>query len=314
MSITRRTFLEATAVSSLATSVSAAGAMPTRTLGKTGANVSILAFGSGSRFLAYKDEDKALAALTKALDLGITYVDTAYGYGDGQSETWVGKVVPARRKGVFLATKVNVRKADDAMRIIDGSLKRLQTNPDLIHIHSLSGPEDLAEIEAKDGVLQLLYKLRDQKVMRFVGITSHTDPVVLKTALERHDFDCTQMALNAARIGNANGVNYSESNSFETLALPVAKRKNMGVLAMKIFGQEKLSGKAPSEKLIQYTLSLPVAAAVIGMPKVEFIEQNVAVAKSFRPLPADEMKGLSGELSGAHKASLDRFFADHVDA
>ena len=80
--------------------------MPMRTLGKTGQKVSVLAFGSGSRWLAYKDEDKALAAMSKALDLGINYVDTAYAYGNGQSETWAGKLMPERRKQVFLATKV----------------------------------------------------------------------------------------------------------------------------------------------------------------------------------------------------------------
>ncbi len=88
------------------------------------------------------------------------------------------------------------------MKILEGSLKRLQTDQiDLIHIHDLKGDDDLAAIEAKDGVLAVLRKLRDQKVTRFIGVTSHTDPTVLKTALERHDFDCTQMALNAALVG-----------------------------------------------------------------------------------------------------------------
>ena len=108
------------------------------------------------------------------------------------------------RNRVWLATKVLPRNGDEAMRIIDGSLKRLQTDHlDLIHIHSLSTADDLAKIEARDGVLPRLYRLRDEKVTRAVGITSHTDPVVLKTALERHDFDCTQMALNAAPAGMA---------------------------------------------------------------------------------------------------------------
>ena len=78
--------------------------------------------------------------------------------------------------------------------------------------------------------------MRDQKVARFIGVTSHTDPAVLKTALERHDFDCTQMALNGAKAGMAKGVSaYGEQheNSFESLALPVAVRKKMGIIAMK---------------------------------------------------------------------------------
>lgn len=324
MRITRRNFLETAAAGSVAAQVLPAAEtksnsdMPMRTLGKTGQRVSILAFGSGSRFLAYKEEDKALAALSKALDLGITYVDTAYAYGNGQSETWVGKIMPERRKSIFLATKVSARKGDDAMRIIEGSLKRLQTDHvDLLHIHSLTDENDLKAIEAGDGVLNVIHKMRDQKVARFIGITSHTDPAVLRTALERHDFDCTQMALNAAKAGMAKGISAfgeSHQDSFQTLALPVANRKKMGVIAMKIFAQEQLSGKAPVEKLISYSLSLPVTACVIGMPKPEYIEENIRVAKSFRPMPADEMRQVSDQLAGAHKAAIDRFFCDHIDA
>jgi hypothetical protein len=264
------------------------------------------------------DDDQAVEALNRALDLGITYVDTAYAYGDGVSETRVGRVMKTRRKQVWLATKVPDRKGDDAMRRIEGSLKRLQTDHlDLIHIHSLTTADDLAQIEAKDGVFQILVKLREQKVTRAIGITSHTDPAVLRNALEHNDFDCTQMALNAARAGmgsTANGFGmHLMQQSFETLALPVAKRKDLGVIAMKVFAQEGLSGKASTEKLIRYSLSLPVSAAVIGMPKLDFIAENVAIAKNFKPLPAAEMKSMSAELSMAHKARLDRFFATHTD-
>jgi len=316
MSISRRKFMESAAIVSLGANAATASGIPMRTLGKTGARVSLLAFGSGSRFLAYKEEDQALAALHHALDLGINYIDTAASYGDGLSEQRVGKVLKARgRKGLWLATKVEPRNGDEAMRIIERSLKNLQVDyVDLLHMHSLTTPEDLAAIEAKDGVLNRLYKLRDQKVARHIGITCHTDPTVLKTALERLDLDCTQMALNAARIGMAAEVKYDDPKmSFESLALPVAQRKNMGITAMKIFAQDKLTNKAATEKLIRYSMSLPVAAAVIGMPKVDFINQNVEVAKNFKPLPESEMKELSTELSQKYKAQIDRFFAAHRD-
>ena len=108
----------------------AAGAMQTRILGKTGARVSIVALGCGSRLLAYGNEDAAVNVLNHALDAGISYFDTAYGYGDGQSETWVGQVAKTRRKEFFLATKVEPRDGDAAMRILEGSLKRLADRPD----------------------------------------------------------------------------------------------------------------------------------------------------------------------------------------
>ena len=328
MRISRRTFLGASALGTLAANEALAaeavknGELPKRVLGRTGARVSILAMGGGSRFLSYKDPDKALEALNRAFDLGITYMDTAYGYGDGKSEERVGQVMAVRRKkdGIFLATKVNARPGDEAMRIIEGSLKRLQTDQvDLIHIHGLEGEDDLKAIEAKDGVLNRLLKLRDEKVTRFIGITSHTDPTVLAAALERHDFDCTQMALNAARAGMAGGrrgmeVNEAMKTSFETVALPVALRKKMGVIAMKIYAQEGLVGQAPAEKLLSYSLSLPVTLAVVGMPTLEFIEQNVAIARAFKPLPKSEMQDLSGRLAIKHKQALDLHFANHVDA
>jgi uncharacterized protein len=319
MTRSRRHFLRTTALGSLAASALARSEtpMPKRTLGKTGAQVSILAFGCGSRFLQYNDE-AAIAALNHALDLGITYVDTAYGYGDGLSETRVGKVMSSRRGQVWLTTKVQDRSADGAMRILEGSLKRLQTDHlDLIHIHSLSDENDLAKIEAPDGVLKLLYKLRDQKVTRAIGITSHTDPSVLKTALERNDFDCTQMALNAARAGMApptGGFGMTKlAHGFETIALPVAVGKNMGIIAMKVFAQEGLVGAASPEQLLRYSLSLPVTAAVVGMPKMEFVNTNVDIAKAFLPMPAVEMKDLSDRLAVDHKARLDGYFSQHVD-
>lgn len=324
MSLSRRKFLGSTALTGIAApalmgaEVDSKSGMPTRILGRTGARVSILAFGCGSRFLAYKDPDKACEALNRALDQGITYVDTAYGYGDGKSEEWVGQVMKTRRNGLWLATKINKRNGDEAMRIIEGSLKRLQTDHvDLIHVHSMTDDADLQAAEAKDGVINVLLKLRDQKVTRAIGITSHTDPVVLRKALEHHDFDCTQMALNAARAGMRSAPGGMSPNymhdSFESLALPVANRKKMGVIAMKLFAQEGLSGKAPAEKLIHYSMSLPVSAVVVGMPKLDFVDQNIAIAKRFKPMPPADMKRLSGELSEEHKARLDTFFHNHVD-
>src|SRR5207244_443555 len=135
-------------------------------------------------------------------------------------------------------------------------------------------------------------------------------PEVLKTALERHDLDCTQMALNAALRGQVKGV----TTSFETTALPVALRKKMGITAMKIFAQDALVGQASAEKLIHYSMSLPVTATVIGMPKPEFLEQNVQAAKAFRPLAPDEMRRMSEELAPKNKLALDTFFRSHVDA
>jgi hypothetical protein len=92
MPITRRTFLEAIPFGAAAQAAMGAKTdpktgMPTRVLGRTGARVSVVGMGCGSRLLSYGAEDKAVEALHKAMDLGVTYIDTAYGYGGGKSES-----------------------------------------------------------------------------------------------------------------------------------------------------------------------------------------------------------------------------------
>ena len=291
-------------------------ALPVRELGRTGIKVPILGFGSGSRFLMYQDEDKASEALNRAIDQGITYIDTAHSYGDGKSEERVGRVMATRRKEVTLATKLSARTADQARRQIELSLKRLHTDHlDVMHIHALKDLKDLDAIEARGGVLEALLEARDQKVTRAIGITCHADPVALQTALERHDFDCTQMALNAGLASMTDSMKLAPagSASFERLALPVATRKKMGVIAMKVFGQEHLVGAASAEKLLSYALSLPVSLASVGMPQLELIERNAALARAFVPMSPADRSRLTDSIAEGRKHAMHRFFRDHED-
>ena len=318
----RRQFLEAVAVGLVAAPALGSlppGKLPTRPLGRTGIKVPILGFGSGSRFLMYQDEDKALEALNRAIDLGITYIDTAHSYGDGQSEERIGQVMATRRKEVTLATKLTARTADQGRRQIELSLKRLRTDHlDVLHIHELKNAEDLAAIEARGGVLEALHEAREQKTTRAIGITCHADPAALRTALERHDFDCAQMALNAglARMADApDGMKATPTgaSSFERLALPVATRKHIGVIAMKVFGQEQLLGAAPVEKLLSYALSLPVSLASVGMPRLEHIERNVVLARAFTPMSTRQRRQLEESIESGRKLAMHQFFSAHQD-
>jgi aryl-alcohol dehydrogenase-like predicted oxidoreductase len=320
MELTRRNFLVSAALAAVATEIDAQTGMPMRMLGQTGQKVSLLAFGGGSRFLAYKDRDKGLAALDRALKAGINYVDTASSYGDGQSEQWIGEYLKTHKKDFFLVTKIGPdRTYDGAMRTIERSLKNLGVSQvDLMHIHSLGNEDDLAAIEAPNGQLKAMQHAKEQKMTRFIGITCHQNPQVLKTALTRHDFDSTQMALNIAQIGNAApsnkpGEGMTGATGFEAVAMPVAVQKKMGLTAMKIFAQEKLLGQAPPEILIRYSMSLPVAATTIGMPELAHLDYNLNVAKNFKPLSPEDMKRLPASVSAKMRASIDRFFADHVD-
>src|ERR1051325_7942790 len=102
MGISRRDFLGTAALGAVATPLISATGMPMRTLGSTGTQVSMLAIGGGSRFVGYQEE-KGIEVLNHALDLGITYIDTADSYGSaGESQIRIGKLLKARgRKGLW---------------------------------------------------------------------------------------------------------------------------------------------------------------------------------------------------------------------
>jgi aryl-alcohol dehydrogenase-like predicted oxidoreductase len=313
--ITRREFIETTTLTAagLAAVSSEAGAtaaaLPTRPFGKTGLQVTCLAFGCGSRFLMYEQEAVALDVLNGAIDQGIRYLDTAVGYGDGESERRVGLLMRTRRKDVVLATKIprSARTRDAALRQVEASLKRLQTDHvDVLHLHDLTDADDLAAIEAPDGAMKALYELRSQKVTRAIGMTSHTDGAVMARAIEHNDLDCVQMAMNPAR-----------ALQFEELALTAARKKDLGVILMKVTSQEKLVGTGPGRtdmsSLLRYALSLPVSTVVVGMPKRAFITENIAIARAFAPMDEKEIERVRKSVA-PQQAAVAAFFSGHVDA
>lgn len=249
--------------------------LPLRTLGKTGEKVSMLGFGGGSRFLVASEEE-ASAMLERALAAGITYFDTASSYGrDRASEKRYGRVLPRYRKQIFLATKTGDRSYDGAMRSVEESLKALNTDfLDLIQMHDV-GPSDRPENWTKtDGALTALRKLKDQKVVRYVGFTGHQKAEVHQKVIESLEFDTVLMALNAA-----------EHRPFRQIALPAAKAKGMGVIAMKatrgLVGEGP--GKAPPKDLLSWVFELPVATLLVGMESLAMLNDNLRIARAFKP-------------------------------
>ena len=107
--------------------------------------------------------------------------------------------------------------------------------------------------------------------------------------------------------------------SFEEVALPVAVRKKLGIVAMKVTAQEGLlgtgSGKAEAAQLIRYALSLPVSVVTVGMPKLDFIRENAESARTFKPMSKSDMTTLSHRLAEGNKVALDYHFNhEHRDA
>jgi len=270
-------------------------AIPRRRLGRTGVEVSVLALGGVVGMLRTPSAEFDPAELANAaLDMGITYFDTAPAYGNGQSERNYGRVLARRRKEVFLATKTGQRSYDGAMREVEASLKRLRTDRvDLLQIHGVGAREDLARWGKRDGVLTALQKLREEKVTRFIGVTGHDSATMMRRAIEMYDFDTILTTFNPT----------TKRRPYQELVLPVARKKKMGISAMKVMGggvgslavgnpikndgasnHDEAPRQAESGELIRYVLGLPVTAAVVGMGSLEQLRANVCAARDLAPL------------------------------
>lgn len=319
----RREFLKAaTAAAMTATEVSAAPAtpaVPQRPLGKTGQRVSCLAFGGGSRFCSVTDEDAAQALLARAFAAGINYFDTASSYGKGRlSERRYGEFVKSRRKEVFLTTKIKARNRDEALRELELSLKTLQTDHvDLVQIHALTDVAEVEQLAKPDSVLAAVQQLKEQKMTRFFGITGHNDGTAMAEALRRFDFDTALMALNAAQAANPLAQRKMERiPAFEQAALPLAVRKNMGIIAMKAMAQGQIvgtgPGRAPAAELLQYNLSLPVSTVVIGYDKMAVLEENIRTAVNFTAFAPGAMQQVRDKVA-ASQAPWRNFLQTHDD-
>jgi aryl-alcohol dehydrogenase-like predicted oxidoreductase len=277
-------------LSSLAETTAAVGPMPTRPLGRTGFQVPLFSLGGQGLLEHPGHTDEAVAIINRALDLGVKYCDTAHWYGGGSSESYYGEALKARRNDIYLATKSGERSYDGAMRDLETSLKRLQTDRlDCWQMHHVRNEDDVEKIFAPNGALKAFLKARDEKITRFIGITGHLNPFALKDAIGRYDFDTILMALNAA---DKNLPGPGNESSFIENLLPAAVEKQLGIIGMKVPAIGHIfrpGGVTTMRQAMSYTLSLPVSTVIIGIKTIPELEENVRIAQTFKPLTTAEM-------------------------
>jgi aryl-alcohol dehydrogenase-like predicted oxidoreductase len=251
----------------------------TRPFGKTGYSFPLLSFG-GQRIVDDHNctEEEAVRIVNTAIDRGIRYFDTAWIYSDGQAETRLGKVVKHRRAEMWIATKTWDTTRDGALRQLETSLKRLQTDHvDEWRLHNVWDFARLDAFTAKGGALEAAIRARDEGMVRHISISSHTDPQILIEALDRFPFDSTLMALSALDHFIL---------SFAEEFLPVANAKGVATIAMKVLGLGSL--KHEVARSLRYAFSLPVSTVIVGMETMAQLEQNLAIAESFTPMTDEE--------------------------
>jgi len=281
-------------------------AMPTRNLGKTGYKVGIFSLGGQATIEQPNKEKESIDIINRAIDLGVNYIDSAaiYGGRDQWSQKYIGKVMKDRRKEVFLTSKTHVPTYDESMKLLEQSLAQLNTDHlDLWQLHRIETTEQLDQLFAQNGAIHALEKAKSEGMVRYLGITGHSDPHALVDGIKRFDFDTILMAVNAADRHHL---------SFIEHLLPLAVEKQMGIIGMKVPARGRIlsswtppppnpqrpnqrperSGTITMKEALDYVLSLPVSTVVIGCDNVAQVEENVQIARNFNPLPETTMANL----------------------
>ncbi len=307
----RREFLQASvatlAAAGLGSSVLAEqqddpSGIPTRPLGKTGQRVSII--GIGGYHIGVPDEKEGIALMHEAIDQGVTFFDNAWDYHSGGSEEVMGKALATggRRDKVFLMTKVCDRDYAGCRQHLEDSLRRLKTDRlDLWQFHEINWDVDPDWVFERGG---LKYALEAQKAgkVRFIGFTGHKDIAHhLKMLGKPFDWDTVQMPLNLLD---------AHYRSFQKKVVPECTRRKIGVVGMKALA----GGAIPKQLEIsaeicrRFTLSLPISTLVCGIRSREELRQDIAIARSFKPLTEAEIdRLLSTNKESGSDGKLERY-------
>ena len=253
------------------------GPLPARRLGKTGVELTILGFG-GFHLLEVSPE-KAEELLDFYLDAGGNFIETAAGYGNGESERKIGRVMARRRAECFLSTKCYFRDGPNSARQIEQSLANLRTDHvDNLFMHNVHSPADLDRIMSDDGALRAAEDARRAGKVRFISITSHL-PEVLLQAVRSYPFDAVM-----------EWINYFDHFNFPLIytdLIPACVERGIGIICMKPLADGLLYGSA--ERALRWVWTLPqVASAVAGNNTVHQLAVNLALAKNHRPMSERE--------------------------
>lgn len=274
------------------------GTLPTKKFGKTGQTLPILGMGGSAMVQLFirsygvplLDRTEREAMVRRAYDQGIRYFDTARVYGE--SEAIMGAGLKGVRDKVFLATKVAVSDPAQVRQSLETSLKQLDTDyVDAVQIHSPA-----IERVGFDGAMKLhaeLLKLRDQKMLRFIGLTTHVAFETVYQMIGTGGFDQVLLAYGYFRKGMDTLLS-NRNLEFRELCLAKAQELQMGIVAMKVMGASILGhnaknlvpdyDKAALEKIpaaaIRWVLQDErVSVLNIGVSLPQDIDKNLAILK-----------------------------------
>lgn len=256
-----------------------------RKLGKTGVDVTLIGLGGEGVLRSFGYDDEAYALINRALDLDINYFESARAYSG--SESYYGKALRERRKEIFLTSKSHARDRKRALEHLQETLKNMKTDHlDLWQVHDVRTDADVKEIFGPGGAIEAFAEAKQKGLIRFIGVTGHHDPGILKKCISLFDFDTVLLPVNPAE---------PHYKSFLDEVVPFAKQKGMGIIGMKVYFRgfaAEIPWFQSMEPFLHFALSQPVSTVVIGCDSILQLEENVEFAMKFSPMTDTDMRDL----------------------
>jgi aryl-alcohol dehydrogenase-like predicted oxidoreductase len=270
--------------------------MPTRKLGRTGVEVSMLGLG-GFHIGLPKEEKTAIRIVRTAVDHGVTFLDNCWDYNDGKSQVWMGHALRDGYRGrVFLMTKIDGRTRQSAATQIDQCLQSFGTDViDLVQIHEVIRMSDPERVFGPNGAIEALVAARKAGKIRFIGFTGHKSPdihlkMLATAAAHGFSFDTVQMPLN---------VMDAHYQSFGARVVPELQKLDAGVLGMKPLGSGLFLQSSPlaertvtPTECLQYSMSLPTSVVITGCDTLGVLMQGLDAALRWKPMDEAAKKSL----------------------
>lgn len=239
--------------------------MKTRRFGRTGIQVSELAFGAGyvGGLLILADDETKRKALRRAFDAGINWIDTAPLYGQGRSEETLGALLKEFPEKPYLSTKVNVVDyrdfRGDIERSLHASLKRLRRDSvDLLQLHNRVAAESgtnrtIGIRDVLEKVLPALEAMKAQNLTRFIGLTALGETPYIVQAIESGRFDSAQVYYNVLNPSAARSMPRGWSGQDFAGVIDACKRHDMGIMNIRVFASGALATDERHGREVQVT-------------------------------------------------------------
>ncbi len=267
--------------------------------GNTGVKVSALGFGAMRlpeeeiKGKYHIREEESIKMMQRAFQLGVNYIDTAYGYRHSQSEIVVGKALEEWKDKVYLSTKMptwEVKKRSDYRRLLEEQLKKLNVEYiDFYHFHGLS-EDRFKNIVLKHNLLREARKAKDEGLIKHISFSFHDKPEVMKRLIDIGIFSSVLCQYNLLDRSNEEAMAYAQSKGLGVAVMgPVGggRLTTSGILKEIPIGNVK----STPELALRFVLANKnVSVALSGMENIEMVEENVRVASLSEHLTSEELQ------------------------